>query len=157
MGKLLANDDRRVADWVASRVPVFEFGSSPYTALGWANYQGQIVAGVIYQNYVHTSIEVHIAAVGKRWATRHFLGEIVRYPFEQLGCVRMTAPIPASNEASRRFVEHYGFTQEGRIRRQLKNGEDLIIYGLLHEECKWVNIGRSHGLQHTTAGYRRSA
>jgi RimJ/RimL family protein N-acetyltransferase len=157
MGKLVPNDDKRVAEWVAARIPVFEFGSSPYTAIGWANQGGLLVAGVIYQNYIKTNIEVHIATVGRRWASREYLGEIVRYPFDQLGCERMTALVPAKNARSQHFCEHFGFTWEGRMRRILADGDDLIVYGMLREECRWLTIGLKRGYHYSTAGYRRRA
>lgn len=158
MGKrILANEDKRVAEWVSQQMPIFEFGSSPYTAIGLAANNGELIAGVVYQNYIKTSIDVHIAAIGRRWATREFLGECCRYPFLTLGCRRMTGLVPARNEEGARFDEKFGFTYEGRIRKILPNGDDLIVYGMLREECRWLNVGIKHGLRHTTDGFRRSA
>ncbi len=158
MGKrILANEDLRVATWVAQQIPIFEFGSTPYTAVGLAAHTGELIAGVVFQNYIKTSIEVHIASVGRGWATREFLGECCRYPFLTLGCARMTGLVPAGNEAGANFDEHFGFKLEGRIRKILPNGDDLLVYGMLREECRWLNVGIKHGYQHSTSGFRRRA
>lgn len=159
MGRyIVANQDERVARWVASRMPIFEFGSTPYTAIGLANESGSLLAGVVYQNYTKTDIHMHVAALeGRRWLCKAFLGEGFRYPFEQLGCRRVTGLVPGKNTLAQEFDEHLGFTWEGRVRKILPDGDDLLIYGMLCEECRWLNVGRNHGRkQHSTDdGWRR--
>lgn len=161
MGKfIVANQDKQVAQWVASKITIFEFGSTPYTAIGLANETGALLAGVVYQNYTKTDIHMHVAALpGKRWLSRAFLGEGFRYPFEQLGCKRVTGLVPGRNIIAQQFDEHLGFTQEGRVRHILANGDDLIIYGMLREECRFLNVGRHHGRKQysTTDGWNRKA
>jgi RimJ/RimL family protein N-acetyltransferase len=146
MRKILANQDEMVAQWVASRIPIFEFGSSPYTAIGLMS-DGVMLAGVVYQNYTRIDIQMHTAAVeGSRWLTSKFLGEVFRYPFEQLQVHRVTALIPALNTRSEKFCKHLGFKKEGRVREILPQGEDLLVYGMLKRECRFLNIGRFNGL-----------
>ena len=155
---LIANRDKLVAEWVAARIPIFEFGSSPYTALGIANEAGVLLAGVVYQNYTKVDIHMHVAALpGRRWMSRHFLGECFRYPFEQLKCRRVTGLVPAKNAVAAKFDEHLGFTWEGRIRRILPDGDDVIVYGMLREECRFLEVGRFNGYQHKSNDFRRRA
>jgi RimJ/RimL family protein N-acetyltransferase len=160
MKHLLANQDEMVAKWVSSRISIFEYGSTPYTALGLMNQTGMIIAGCVYQNYTKRDIHMHTAALpDKRWLNRHFLGECFRYPFEQLGCLRVTGLVPAKNTDAQRFDEHLGFVYEGRIRQILPNGDDLLIYGMLREECRWLKVGLNHGRKQygTNDGWRREA
>jgi RimJ/RimL family protein N-acetyltransferase len=146
MRKVIGNQDEYVAQWVAKRIPVFEFGSTPYSAIGLMNEAGVMLAGVIYQNFTHRDIQVHIAAVeGKRWMSKHWLGEVFRYPFEQLGVHRITALIPESNSVSESFTKRMGFSFEGSIREILAGDEDLLIYGMLRSECRFLGIGRFNG------------
>lgn len=107
-------------------------------AVGWEK-NGAIVASVIFDHYQHTTISGHIATDGsKAWCSRAFLRMIFYYPFKQLGCNRMTAPMSAANTAARKFVEKLGFIQEGVLRRAWPDGSDEVIYGLLKEDCKWL-------------------
>lgn len=146
---VLANQDEMVAEWVAKRIPNFTF-DGPYSAIGLVNGQGHLLAGVIYERFTQIDIHVHIAAVpGKRWISRHWLNEVFRYPFVQLGCARMTGLVPARNEAAQKFDEHLGFRLEGRLRKALPNGEDLLIYGMLKEECRWLGAGHGHSKRAT--------
>jgi RimJ/RimL family protein N-acetyltransferase len=158
MRHILSHQDEMVARWVAGRMPIFEFGSTPYTAIGLANQWGALIAGVVYQNFTKTDIHMHVAALpGKHWLSRGFIGEGFRYPFDQLGCVRVTGLVPARNQTAAAFDEHLGFTLEGRVRKILPDGDDLLIYGMLREECRWLKVGLNHGRkQHsTTDGWRR--
>ncbi|WP_230682105.1 GNAT family N-acetyltransferase, partial [Streptococcus pneumoniae] len=59
------------------------------------------------------------------------------YPFNQLGCVRMTSLIRRSNARSRRFCEGLGFQVEGVIRLGFRT-EDAILLGLLRSECRFL-------------------
>ena len=158
---ILARHDEMVARWVASRMPIFEFGATPYTAIGLADKSGSLIAGCVYQNYTKTDIHMHAAALpGKRWLSKAYLGECFRYPFEQLGCQRVTGLVPGRNEAAQGFDEHLGFVLEGRVRKILPDGDDLIIYGMLREECRWLKVGLNHGRkQYSTADgrWRREA
>jgi RimJ/RimL family protein N-acetyltransferase len=158
MKHLVTHQDERVARWVADHMPVFEFGSTPYTAIGQADRSGSLIAGCIYQNFTKTDLHMHVAALpGKRWMSKAYLGECFRYPFEQLGCRRVTGLVPGRNEVAARFDEHLGFVLEGRIRQVLANGDDLLVYGMLREECRFLKVGLNHGRKQygTTDGWRR--
>jgi RimJ/RimL family protein N-acetyltransferase len=156
---LLANQDKLIAEWVSRKIPIFEFGSTPYTAIGLADGKsGVILAGVVYQNYTKIDIEMHVAAVeGARWMNRRFLGEVFRYPFEQLGVHRITGLVPANNARAAAFDEHIGFQLEGRVRERLPGGEDVLIYGMIRDECRFLNVGLNSGYANRTDEYRRSA
>lgn len=144
---ILANKDELVGEWVRKHIPRFEF-SSPYTAIGLMNEAGIILAGVVYENYTNYDVHVHIAAIqGKRWMSKRWLGEVFRYPFEQLKVQRITALVPASNAESEEFTRHLGFKKEGRVREMLGD-DDLLVYGMLKRECRFLDIGRFHGLTH---------
>jgi RimJ/RimL family protein N-acetyltransferase len=62
---------------------------------------------------------------------------LLRYYFNELRYVKVTAHIFAFNESSIRLHEHLGFKQEGRIRNMIfTNGQhyDEYVYGLLKSE-----------------------
>jgi RimJ/RimL family protein N-acetyltransferase len=140
--RILAGADELVAEWITQRIPDSCFGATPYVAIGLVNEVGAIIAGALYDEYRRVDIFAHLAAVpGRRWMTREFLGEIFRYPFQQLGCTRITSPVAASNADCIRFVEHLGFQLEGRLRKRTSGGGDLLIYGMLREECRHLKTG----------------
>lgn len=66
------------------------------------------------------------------------------YVFGQLGCNRITIKVRADNEPMLALAPRIGFKHEGVMRRA-NNGVDLVIFGLLSEECRW------HGQQTETA------
>lgn len=149
--RIVSEPAHEIAHWLASRVQHFEVGSSPYTAIGLRDDRGHLVAAAVYDNFTRINIDTHIAIEHRRALTRHYLGEILRYPFEQLRVERITGRVAASNAASRRFCEHVGFVEEGRCRRALPGGEDLIVFGMLRTECRWLEVGR-HGQRVSASG-----
>src|SRR5262249_34114191 len=127
-----------IARWVEARVPGYRSFDTP-AGFGVLR-QGRLAAGVVFHNYDARAgdIEVVIAAGAPRWAAREVFFTAFAYPFLQLGCRRVTARVPVSNLRARRLVEGAGFTLEGLMRSAAHDGSDVLIYGILKQECRWV-------------------
>jgi RimJ/RimL family protein N-acetyltransferase len=136
---ILAGHDQEVIGWVASRIK--HFNVTEYSAaLGLLDSKGRLVAGVVYDNFRGYDINMHIAAIpGGKWLNREFLREGFRYPFLYLGVERITGLVAASNVEAQRFDEHLGFVLEGRVRKGLPDGDDLLVYGMLKSECRFLH------------------
>lgn len=127
-----------VVEWVAAKTGEFNcFGTD--VGIGWMK-NGELVAGVAYANWNGVNVECHIASDGsKRWMTREYLHKIFAYPFCQLKVRRITCCVGEGNAASRRFVEHLGFSLEARLDKAHPTG-DLLIYRMLARDCKYVEL-----------------
>jgi RimJ/RimL family protein N-acetyltransferase len=126
---------KEVVQWIARRTNEFGcFGTD--IGIGWAR-GGQLVAGVAYADWNGPNVVCHIAAEGKHWATRGYLGTIFDYPFNQLKVQRITVCVGEGNPASRRFVEHLGFTLEAELAGAHSTGH-LRIYRLWRNECRYL-------------------
>lgn len=115
-----------------------------YSAIGLLNSNEELVAGVVFDCYQHPNILMHISA---ERLSRGFMDAIVRYPFEQLQCKRITGTILKSNKKSRRFANHMGFKLEGVMRNAHEDG-DVCIYGLMKKDAqKWMRqeLEKVHG------------
>ncbi len=130
--------DPQVTAWVAARMPGFrqEDGFGPCTAIGIAE-DGSLIAGAVYHNYRDYDIEISFAADSAKWATRTHIREIFHYPFNQLGCVRLTTVTGRKNKRARKLDEGLGFKLEGVIRKGYDGKQDANVYGMLKHECKW--------------------
>ena len=133
---IVAQPKEAIAEFVSARQgQVNEWGD--YTALGLIR-GGVLVAGVIYNHFSGPNILMHVGAVpGRQWLNRRFLFAAFDYPFNQLGCRRVTGLVPKRNKVARKFDEHLGFVYEGNMQHALPD-DDLIVYGLLREKCKWI-------------------
>lgn len=141
---LLLGHDAEVIHWVceriphlASRIPYFDKGAvlGPAVGIGVLGAGGELIAGAIFHGYdpFVRAIEVSCAAATPRWGNRETFRAILRYPFDQLQCVRISAVTPRSATSTRRFLEGLGFRREGSIRRGF-GSDNAIVYGLLREE-----------------------
>ena len=141
MKTTIYGQDDRVVDFVTSHVSDLEFSAGVNT-LGLEE-DGELIAGVVFENYTGSSITIHVAAVeGKRWLNKDFLFRVFAYPFLQLECNRLTGLVRADNQTAQKFDEHLGFVKEGVMRKGATDGTDYIIYGMLKEECRWLNLKR---------------
>ncbi len=101
---------------------------------------GELIAGIVWHGYdaLARNCEVAIAADSPRWCSRRILRMAFSIPFEGLGCRRVTARINVHNDKSRRLCEGLGFQLEGLLRKADIDGTDMLIYGLLKEECRFL-------------------
>jgi len=139
---LVLNRSDELAAWVARRIPhVDSFGQC--AAIG-VERGGECVGAVVYHEYRGNDIQLSCAATSPRWLSRAALRSIFAYPFIQLQVDRVTAFTPARARATRQFLESTGFIQEGIMRRGFDD-DDCVVYGMLREECKWIEQGENHG------------
>lgn len=148
--RLLYGENAAVAHWVACHIPGLEsvVASTPHgeafgpsTAIGVINEQGLIVGGVVYHNWQPTyrSIELSFAATDPKWLTQDILSALLRYPFVELDCQRITGFTPKKSRRARRFLDRFGFKREGCVEKGF-GSDDAIISGLMRttwERSKW--------------------
>lgn len=140
MKTVIYGQDDRVIPWVGHRIDEDDFGEA--VSIGLEEY-GELIAGVVFNWYTGPSICMHVAAVpGKRWMTRDYLYRCFAYPFLQAKCNRITGLVREDNLDAQRFDEHLGFKKEGLLRRGADDGSNLILYGMLKEECRWLEMKR---------------
>lgn len=71
------------------------------------------------------------------WLTREYLRLVFAYIFDQLGCTRITGRINACNDTALAMSQRLGFVHEGTMRSAAKDGGDVLLFGMLKQECKY--------------------
>lgn len=141
MKRIVWNEPERVARFVAGRVGEEEFNN--FSAIGLEK-DGELVAGVVYENHNGPNVMMHVASDGSRqWMTPAYLSACFRYPFLQLQCTRVTGLVRADNVEAQKFDEALGFEREGKLREAASDGCDLYVYGMLKRDCRFLG-GRYH-------------
>ncbi len=139
MKTTIYGQDARVLDFMDKHLADCELPADSVT-LG-VERNGELIAGVAFENYTKTNISIHVAAVeGKHWLSKEFLFRVFAYPFLQLKCHRTTALVRTDNQKSIKLVEHLGFVKEGILRKCASDGTDYIIYGMVEDECRWIKV-----------------
>lgn len=132
---LLFNCDQALAKWAGDRLGMEIAG--PNTSIGVV-HKGQIVAAAVFNNFRLPNIEVTFVTSSPRWASKGAVRAILRYPFLQLGCKRVTAITEAKNHPAREFLCRLGFKEEGIHPDALPTG-DAITHGLLRKDAAmWI-------------------
>ncbi len=120
-----------VGPWVAKKI----FG--PWTgapAIGLER-RGEMVAGVIYENWNRRSVTCHIAVQGLM--TPAYLAAIFHYPFVHLGCDKIIAPISEGNAESIELVRNMGFREEARLHDAHPDGS-LLLFTMARHKCRFI-------------------
>ena len=96
---------------------------------------GEIIAGVWYEDWNPQSIVTHIAITGR--LTKRYLHVIFDYPFIQRGVQKIIAPVLSENSDSLRMVEKMGFKEEARLKNVHPTG-DMIFFVMNKTDCKYL-------------------
>ena len=105
----------------------------------------EMMAGVIYENWNHQSVVVHIA--WKR-LTPAYLGAIFDYAYNVCDVHKIIGPINSSNTKALNLVKKLGFTEEARIKDAAPNG-DIVIMTQTRDACRY--LGARYGQKFTKA------
>lgn len=136
MKRIVLYNSDEVVHWVAEKLNEKPFDRAIGIGLESDN---RLIAGVVFSDHEGHNVMMHVASDGSsQWMTPAYLSFCFRYPFIQLKCNRITGLVRADNEYAQRFDEHLGFKQEGRLRAACADGTDMIIYGMLKEECRFL-------------------
>lgn len=98
---------------------------------------GDIAAVAAYSRFIGPDCWISIAGDG-RWLTKSVIPYFFKYPFNQLGCRRLSAFCRESNVHAIEFAERFGFRREGTMRAYFEDGANCVVLGLLREECQWI-------------------
>jgi RimJ/RimL family protein N-acetyltransferase len=98
-----------------------------------------LLGGVIYNSYTGASINIHMAGFTPRWASRDMLWICFDYPFNQLGCKKIFAQVPAQNAHAIKVNLKMGFKIETTIKDVFVD-DDLVVLSMTRDNCRWLNI-----------------
>lgn len=132
---LIFNSDAELARWAGAKLGLRL--NEPNTSIGVA-HKGKIIAVAVFNNFRPPNIEITFVTTSPRWASPGAVRAILRYPFVQLGCKRVTAIIEASNQPARAFLQRLGFKLEGIHPDTFESGA-AESYGLLLADAeRWI-------------------
>jgi L-amino acid N-acyltransferase YncA len=138
MRNILVDNQKRVLAWMARKVDA-PFFSADAKAIGW-EAGGVLIGGVVFELWSGPNIYMHVAVEDGAVVTRKDLRIAFAYPFQHLNCKRITGLVRADNLKAQRFDEHLGFRLEGRMRQAAADGTDMLVYGMLSDECRWLGV-----------------
>lgn len=129
---LIYGHDAAIAEWVAERTDIREFG--PCVAIGVSDrWNTRLLAGVVYNCFFpeYGTMQVTIAADSPMWARRDNIKELLSYPFLQAGAYKLWAATPVDNKAALDVNSHLGFTREAVLAHHFGKNRHAVISRLL--------------------------
>lgn len=122
-----------------SRVP---FIKDYHTTIARYDRRDMLMGGVMYTDFNHASIQLHIAAFQPNWVNREMLWVCFNYPFCKLGVNKLIGLVPENNKAAIVFDLHLGFVVEHTVRDVFPGGEGMVVLGMYAEQCRFLKMRR---------------
>lgn len=138
MKRLIIADGERVIPYVDQAIGGREHLPLDSFCIGVVNENDELQGGVVFTSFDGVGVTLHSAGKNRMWLNRMFLKAVFSYPFKQLKCKRLSTLVRADNPHAAVIAEKAGFTLEGRLRKAEIDGCDLLVYGMLEEECPWL-------------------
>lgn len=123
--RLVFDEKERVGAWVADQVGQRCTWGSFY-AMG-AEVNGELVSGVVFNNYNDTNATCHIACSKPNKLFLELLDHAYLYAFQRCKLRRLTGFVDADNHKALKLDLHIGFQVEGMMREAGSEGQDQYI------------------------------
>ena len=119
--------------WIESRL-VTQLG--PYANfIGRLRPDGSVWGCVGYDRFTSHNCEIHMAG-DPGWISPSMIRHAFRYPFGQLGLSRVTGLVASDDDEVLDLDRRMGFKEEGRMREALGPDVDIVVLGMMKEECR---------------------
>ena len=103
----------------------------------WARDEQGDIAGIFCIEFKYPwEGYVNVVVLDQRCMTRRALRAVFTAAFSQ--AVRLTAEVEPDNRRALRQVQRMGFVYEGYRRMGLEGSRDVMCYGMLREDCKYL-------------------
>ena len=135
MAQLVFDQSARVGEWVAERVD--QRGSwGDFYAMG-IEQDGQIVAGVVINNYNGANATCHIAIDKRTKKLVVLFQHVCNYAFNYAKLKRLTGMVPTNEPHIIAFDKHLGFEEEF-VMKDGAPGADMMVLVMRPETCRWL-------------------
>lgn len=135
---LIFDQKERIGAWVAEQVQQSAHWGGFY-AMG-VEQDGQIVAGVVINNYNGVNATCHIAIARKTREIVDLFRAVCDYAFRQCKLKRLTGMVPMSKPHVVKFDKHLGFEEEFVMPDAAHDGGPLVVLVMRPETCRWLGV-----------------
>lgn len=135
--RLVFDDKQRVGAWVAERVEQSSSWGSFY-AMG-AERNGELVAGIVMNNYNGVNAFVHIAIAKPGKDTIKLFRAFADYAFRQCKLKRLTGLTPDNLAGVLAFDLKAGWEKEFTMLDAAPDGGPLHVVVMRPDKCRWVH------------------
>lgn len=102
--------------------------------------EGNFLGGFILTGYTGSMVMTHMAGVGGHWCSPLLMWVLFDYCFDQLGVTKVVCTVGSDNFRSLEQIKRAGFKHEHSIEDGIPGGK-LMLFSMLRENCRWLNLG----------------
>ena len=137
MRTYLLNQEVRVMEFIVSRCGLNSYWKDPVT-FAILDERGEIVAAALFEGFRETWCNMHTAILPGFSLTRKELKHAFSIPFHAFGLRKVLGIVPANNQAAIEFNTRLGFKCEGILTDATPDGEDILLFALNKDQCRWI-------------------
>ena len=123
--------------WVRSRLPVLRTEDTG-GLVAYDKDTGELQAACMWDNWTHTTVQVHLLIVNKKVLKMGFLEEKADYLFNHKKRFAIYGFVPGDNIKALRMNTRIGFTVKSILEDGISNGVDYILLELKKENCRFL-------------------
>ena len=125
-----------------------DFSQPHWLCVSSSDGEGRLQGLCVFEFKSATDAHFTVAVKDKRFATKRGMRAMFEAVFSR--AARVTALVEPWNHTAIRQAKIMGFQPEGFLRRAVEGDRDALIFGILREECRYLERGH-HGQRTQTA------
>lgn len=137
MRTYLLNQESRVMEFIVAQCGLNSYWKDPVTFAA-IDERDVIVAAVLFEGFRETWCNMHTAILPGFALTRKELKHAFSIPFHAFGLRKVLGMVPANNQAAIQLNTRLGFRQEGLLTNATTDGEDLLLFAMNKDQCRWI-------------------
>lgn len=135
------NDHKEIYNWLCKELG---FVVAETVTLGVLDKEGKLIMAVSYYKDGPSCL-LTAAAKDASWCKPETLSELLRIPFDDLGCKVARFEVSVKNARANRFCKGIGCVKEGLLRYAHHDGTHKVVWSLTKKEISkkgWYRYGK---------------
>lgn len=140
------NNNHEIYEWVCKKLG---YKAAQTITVGVLGPTQRLLAGISYFKKGHVCL-ISAAAQNSSWCMPETLSELLRIPFEILGCKVAKFETSHKNDRANKFCRGIGCVKEGILRFDREDGTHTIVWSLTKKEISkkgWYRYGKQKRTQ----------
>ena len=138
--RLSVDNQRLLGFWLSQQISGGAIYSVEHFSFGVYNTDNKLVGVYQFTNHLEAQkqVDIEVALTDPRAVNRSIMRTIFNYAFEYLGVRRINAHVSVNNPRSIKTCLRAGYQIDGILRQGGIDGEDVILFGMLKSDCRFL-------------------
>ena len=138
--RVSTDNQRLLSFWISNHISGGAIYNIEHFSFGVYNDENKLVGVYQFANHLEEQrqVDIQVALTDPRAVNRSIMRMIFSYAFDYLAVRRINAHVSVNNTRSIKTCLRAGYQIDGILRQGGIFGEDVILFGMLRSDCRFI-------------------